>query len=101
MDSARSVVDNLLTMTRPRSPILSDAFKRVGLVERSGRGVKRIYETLLHSGRRGPDYSLTNSELVHVTVPLADGDREIIRYFVSQTRAGVDLSLFDLQVLFG
>lgn len=93
-------LENLLTMTRPRSPILSDAFKRVGLVERSGRGVKRVYEALLQSGRRGPDYSLTNSELVHVTVPLAEGDLEIVRYFVSRTRAGVSLSLFDLQVLF-
>jgi ATP-dependent DNA helicase RecG len=31
-------LDNLLTVQRPRSPILADAFKRAGVVERTGRG---------------------------------------------------------------
>ncbi|WP_280265668.1 ATP-binding protein [Nocardia wallacei] len=32
-------LDNLLTVSQPRSPILADAFRRAGIVERSGRGV--------------------------------------------------------------
>lgn len=37
-------IDNLLvTPPRPRNPTLADAFKRAGIVERTGRGVDTIY----------------------------------------------------------
>jgi ATP-dependent DNA helicase RecG len=91
---------NLFNVTRPRSPLLSEAFKRVGIVERSGRGVKRVYEALLQTGRRGPDYSSSNEELVHVVVPLAEGDLEIAHYFAQEAQAGRGLDLFSLQVIF-
>lgn len=93
-------LDNLFNVTKPRSPILSDAFKRAGLVERSGRGVKRVYEALLETGRRGPDYERSNRELVHVLVPLVEGDLELASYFALERQAGRDLDLFQLQVLF-
>jgi ATP-dependent DNA helicase RecG len=51
--------DNLLvTEPRPRNPRLADAFKRAGLVERTGRGVETIYRGQLRNARRPPDYSL-------------------------------------------
>lgn len=49
-------LDNLLTTEpRPRNPRLADAFERVGLVERTGRGVDLIYRGLLRFGRASPD----------------------------------------------
>lgn len=36
-------LDNLLTISQPRSPILADAFRRAGVVERSGRGVSLMF----------------------------------------------------------
>ena len=37
-------LDNLLvTPPHPRSPLLADAFKRTGLVERTGRGINRMF----------------------------------------------------------
>lgn len=60
-------VNNLLvTEPRPRNPSLADAMKRIGIVERSGRGVDTIYRGLLKFGRSAPDYSLTSTSGVVV-----------------------------------
>ena len=49
-DSVR--LDNLLVTTpQPRNPVLADALKRIGLVERTGRGIDTIYEGQLRFGR--------------------------------------------------
>ncbi len=44
----------LVTEPRPRNPALADAMKRVGVVERSGRGVDKIFRGLLKFGRPAP-----------------------------------------------
>lgn len=61
----------LIAAPRPRNPLLADAFKRVGLVERTGRGVNLIYLGQLQNGRRPPDYS--HSTETSVTVSLDSG----------------------------
>ena len=43
-----------------------ESFKRIGLAERTGRGVDRIFEGLLKYGRPAPDYSESNSAVVTV-----------------------------------
>lgn len=49
---------NLLTAEPVgRNPALADAFKRIGLAERTGRGIDRIFLGQLRYGRRLPDYS--------------------------------------------
>ena len=60
-------LDNLLVVApTPRNRLLADAFKRIGLVERSGRGVDTIYEGQLRYGRPIPDYSQSTNENVQV-----------------------------------
>ena len=55
---------NLLsTEPRPRNRALADAMKRIGIVERSGRGVDTIYRGMLRFGRPEPDYRLS---LIHI-----------------------------------
>lgn len=69
-------VDNLLAVApRPRNPSLSDAFKRVGLVERTGRGIDIIYRGQLRSGRPAPNYSRTTE--VNVAVMLNAGPPDV------------------------
>lgn len=53
----------------PRSPVLADTFKRAGLVERSGRGVNRIFEGQARYGRLLPSYDRTTAETVVVVIP--------------------------------
>src|SRR5690606_22253681 len=51
---------------RPRNRVLADAMKRIGIVERSGRGVDTIYRGLLKFGRPAPDYTRTDGNNVVV-----------------------------------
>lgn len=72
---------NLLTTEpRPRNPALADAMKRIGVVERSGRGVDTIYRGLLRFGRPAPDYSRTDTNNVVLRLPTdaADLDRKSV-----------------------
>ena len=68
-------LDNLLTTEpRPRIPALADALKRIGLVERTGRGVDLIYRGMLRYGRSQPDYSRTDNHSVILRMSIADAD---------------------------
>jgi len=68
-------LDNLLVVApRPRNPLLADAMKRIGLAERTGRGIDLIFQGLLRYGRPAPDYSRTTSHTVSVALSGAAAD---------------------------
>ena len=78
---------NLLTTEpRPRNRALADAMKRIGIVERSGRGVDKIYRGLLRFGRPAPDYSRTDSTTVVVRLGTDAADLDFARLVVEQER---------------
>lgn len=78
-------LDNLLTTEpRPRNPWLADVFKRLGLVERTGRGVDLIYRGLLRYGRARPDYSRSDSSSVVLRMPTSDADLSFLRLIVEE-----------------
>jgi ATP-dependent DNA helicase RecG len=79
--------DNLLVIEpRPRNPRLADAFKRVGLVERTGRGVETIYRGQLRNGRRPPDYTLSTAVSVSVLLPSGPADLDFVLLTVQASR---------------
>ena len=81
VDSVR--LDNLLvTVPTPRNPVLADAFKRIGLVERTGRGIDTIYEGQLRYGRPTPDYSRSSAGSVQVVLPTGPANSAITRIIV-------------------
>jgi len=53
---------------------LADIVKRIGLAERTGRGIDRIYEGMLRYGRPAPDYSMSNATSVVLIMPESDAD---------------------------
>ena len=58
-------IDNLLNAEpHGRNPLLADALKRVGLAEKTGRGIDRIFEGSLIYGRALPDYTQSTSAYV-------------------------------------
>lgn len=78
---------NLLTTEpRPRNRALADAMKRIGVVERSGRGVDKIFRGLLKFGRPAPDYSRTDSQSVVVRLATDPADLAFARLVVEQER---------------
>ncbi len=93
-------VDNLLTAApRPRSPLLADAFKRAGLVERSGRGVNRMFAEQLRVGRPAPDYGRSTDDAVVAVIPGGPADLNVTRWVLEQEQQGAPLSLGELQVV--
>lgn len=77
----------LVTEPRPRNPALADAMKRIGVVERSGRGVDKIFRGMLKFGRPAPDYSYTTAQSVVVRLPTTVADLEFRRLVVEHERA--------------
>jgi ATP-dependent DNA helicase RecG len=73
-------LENLLVVEpRPRNPLLADVFKRLGLVERTGRGIDRIFREVLGLGRRPPDYSGSTEDTVKVVLPGGKADLNFVR----------------------
>jgi len=69
-------LQNLLFVPpHPRNPSLADIIKRIGLAERTGRGIDRIFEGLLRYGRTAPDYSASDS--FNVIVKMSDEDANL------------------------
>jgi ATP-dependent DNA helicase RecG len=91
---------NLLTTEpRPRNPALADAMKRIGVVERSGRGVDKIYRGMLRFGRPKPDYSRTDQGNVIVQLSTIEVDEAFLQLVVEQGPSLPIDSLIALSVL--
>lgn len=73
-------IQNLLTAEpHGRNPLLADALKRVGLAEKTGRGIDRIFEGSLIYGRALPDYSNTTPTTVSLLIPRSKPDPQLAR----------------------
>jgi len=93
-------LDNLLvTAPRPRNPLLTDAFKRAGIVERTARGIDTIFYEQLRNGRPAPSYERSNEAAVVVVLPGGQANLEFVRLLAEESRAGHDLGLDDLLIL--
>lgn len=94
-------LDNLLTAEpHGRNPLLADVFKRIGLAERTGRGIDRIYEGSLIYGRPMPDYSASTSVTVSLFIPKSKPDIQLAELVSNeQNRLGRPLSINTLLVL--
>ena len=93
-------IHNLLTAPpQARNPLIADAFKRAGLVERTGRGVNRAYRNQLALGRPRPDYSRSTRAWVEARLPAGPADRELAVFTAASARDGRPLDLRTLQVL--
>lgn len=94
-------LDNLLT-AEPygRNPLLSDALKRIGLAERTGRGIDRIFEGSITFGRPWPDYSESTSQNVTLFIARAKADIPFIQMLMDEQKSiGHSLSINTLLIL--
>lgn len=71
----------------PRSPLLDDAFKRTGLVERTGRGINRMLAEQLRFGRPAPDYGRSSADHVVVVLPGGPANLSMTRWVLEQEPA--------------
>ena len=93
-------LDNLLvTAPRPRNPLLADAFKRAGIVERTARGIDTIFFEQLRNGRPAPSYERSNEATVSVVVPGGAANLDFVRLLVTEAQQGRALALDELLIL--
>jgi len=93
-------LDNILVAPpRPRNPVLADAFKRIGLVERTGRGIDTIFEGQLRYGRQLPDYSRSTGSTVQVVLHDGPANFGVTRLVAERDVPGRRLSVDELLVL--
>ncbi len=94
-------LQNLLVVEpRPRNPLLADIFKRIGLAERTGRGVDLIYQGLLRYGRPAPNYSRSDASTVVVELSCAEANLNFLGIVLEQEgRLGGPMPLDSMLVL--
>jgi len=93
-------LDNLLVTTpHPRNPLLADAFKRAGVVERTARGIDTIYFDQLRNGRAAPSYERSNGAGVTVVIPTGEANLEFVRLLVTEGQRGHAVGLDELLIL--
>jgi ATP-dependent DNA helicase RecG len=93
-------LDNLLvTAPRPRNPVLADAFKRIGLVERTGRGIDTIFEGQLRYGRPAPDYSRSTDGSVQVVLPGGPANLELARLIIERDTPGRRVTVDEMLIV--
>jgi len=93
-------LDNLLVATpRPRNPLLADAFKRAGIVERTARGIDTIFYEQLRNGRPVPSYERSTESDVVLVLPGGNANLAFVRLLAEENQAGRPLNLDDLLIL--
>lgn len=93
-------LENLIVVDpSPRNPLLADIFKRLGLVERTGRGVDRIFAGLLRYGRPAPSYGGSDRHRVVLRLSTGEAHLGFLRLVLEQERQGGPLPLDSLLVL--
>jgi ATP-dependent DNA helicase RecG len=94
-------IGNLLTAEpRSRNGALSDALKRIGLAERTGRGIDRIYEGSLIYGKPLPTYAGSDATNVRLFMPRANPDKAFTAFIAAAMKDGREyLSVFSLIIL--
>ena len=83
-----------------RNPVLADCLKRIGLAERSGRGIDRIYAGSLRYGKMLPDYSDSTADNVRLYIPASRPDKNFIHLLTKkQEQLHRDFTIYELMVL--
>jgi len=90
----------LVAAPRSRNPLLADIVKRIGLAERTGRGIDRIYEGMLRYGRPAPDYEMSDASSVVLIMPKSDADTGFLEMILRhEEQTGTAMPIDSLLIL--
>jgi len=93
-------LDNLLVHEpKPRNPLLAEAFRCIGLVETTGRGIDKIYLGQLWYGRSLPDYTQSDRDGVRLILRGSGANAAFAAFVYEQDKKGTPLTLDELLTL--
>ncbi|MBI5787296.1 MAG: putative DNA binding domain-containing protein [Candidatus Schekmanbacteria bacterium] len=72
--------ENILTKHVPRNRRIAEAFEKIGFVERSGQGARKMFKFNIIEGKGRPDYSKTDNYCVRLALSGTVQDVEFLRY---------------------
>jgi ATP-dependent DNA helicase RecG len=91
--------ENILTHEPiTRNPLLATILHRIGLMEKAGIGVKRMFTTLLSLGKEPPLFE-AKEQFVQVVIHDGNVDEPFVTHIVQRTKEGQELGLTELLVL--
>ena len=79
--------------------MLADAFKRAGIVERTGRGIDTIFTEQLRNGRPASSYERSTATDVVLVLYGGKANLQFVRRVVEESQAGRTLGLDELLIL--
>lgn len=92
--------DNILTVApTPRNRILAEAVKRIGLAERTGRGVDKIYRAMLRNGHEIPDYSDSNGMSVVLRLNSSEMDAVFVNLLIQEEKKSNKIMPIDALII--
>lgn len=91
--------DNILRQnSRPRNRYLAEVLRKIGLVEKAGMGVKRMFYTQLASGKEAPSY-ISDEHTVRVIIKDGTLDEPFVRFVKESEKEGKEMGLDELLLL--
>ena len=93
-------VDNILVHEpRPKNPLLAEAFKRIGIIEQTGRGVDKIFMGQLRYGLPPPDYKRSDATGVRVELQGGKASKQFVAFLFDLDRKGNRLKIDELLLI--
>lgn len=93
-------LENLLvTGPRPRNPLLADALKRAGVVERRAHGIRSVFHDLMLDGRPPPSYGRSDYMTVFADLPIKQAKPNFVRVTFAAIQQGHSIGLDELLIL--
>lgn len=93
-------INNILVHEpKPKNSRLAETFKRIGVVEQTGRGVDKIFMGQLRFGRPAPDYSRSDDTGVRVVLRGGTQSLEFASFVYEQDKNNKTLTLDELLIL--
>jgi ATP-dependent DNA helicase RecG len=93
-------IENILVHEpKSKNPLLAESFKRIGIIEQTGRGVDKIFMGQLRYGRPPPDYGRSDITGVRVELPGGTGSRQFAAFVYDLDRKGNRLDIDDLMLI--
>ena len=86
--------------SKPRNRLIAEVFQKLGMVERSGQGVDKIFVDSISAGKGQPSYEESSSHEVKLTVNAQVQDLQFIKYLDKVAKdVGLSLSASDYVLL--
>jgi ATP-dependent DNA helicase RecG len=93
-------IDNILVHEpKSKNPLLAESFKRIGIIEQTGRGVDKIFMGQLRYGRPPPDYGRSDITGVRVILKGGEASKRFAAFVYDSDRQGHRLTLEELILL--